>query len=119
MSVTFTIKINGIRTATVGDKTDVVKQVDWIMSGTEESQTFELPQTTTLPDPDGQPFVPLNQLTEAEVIAWVEAHAENIPAIKAHIEYVLNREVAKAALATASMPWAPVEQTPVEPAPGA
>lgn len=119
MSATFTIKINAIRTATVGDKPDVVKQVEWTMQGTQEGQTFELPQTTTLADPNGQPFIPLAQLTEAEVTAWIEATDTRIEAIKAHIQYVLDQEVAKAALAATPMPWAPVvEPTPApEPAP--
>lgn len=113
--MTFTIKITGIRTTTVGDKSDVVKQVEWTMIGTEANQTFELPQVTELPDPDGQPFIPLAQLTEAEVVAWVEANDARIDSIKAHIQFVLDREVAKAALTSTTMPWAPV----VEPAPEA
>jgi hypothetical protein len=115
MSATFTYTVTGLRTTTVGDNTNVVKQVDWIITGEEAGQKFELPQTTQLPDPDGQPFIPLNQLTEAEVIVWIEANDERIDSIKAHIQYVLDREVAKAALENATMPWAPV----VEPAPEA
>jgi len=111
MSATFTYKINAIRTATIGDKTDVVKQVEWTMIGTQEGQTFELPQTTTLPDPDGQPFVPLIELTEAEVITWIENNDTRIDAIKAHIQYVLDKEVQKVTFVTAQMPWAPVEPT--------
>lgn len=111
MSTTFTYKINAIRTATVGDNTDVVKQVEWTMQGTQEGQTFELPQTTTLPDPDGHPFIPLAQLTEAEVISWIEATDTGIDALKAHIQYVLDKEVSKAALSSAQMPWAPVVET--------
>jgi hypothetical protein len=117
MSATFTIKINGIRTTTVGERANVVKQVDWALVGKESSQTFELPQSTTLADPDGQPFVELSNLTEAEVTAWVEAAAGNIDGIKAHIQMVLDREVARAALADTAMPWVPVVETPTTPAP--
>jgi hypothetical protein len=112
----FTIKVNGIRTATVGNRTNVVKQVDWTMIGEEASQKFELPQTTTLADPDGQPFIELANLTEANVVTWIEATDTRIPGIKAHIQFVLDREVAKSALASTSMPWAPVPETPAEPA---
>jgi hypothetical protein len=113
----FTIKVNGIRTAAVNNHTGVVKQVDWTMIGEESGQKFELPQTTTLADPDGQPFIELANLTEANVIAWIEATDTRIPGIKAHIQYVLDREVAKTALAATPMPWAPVAETPAEPAP--
>jgi hypothetical protein len=112
----FTIKVNAIRTTTVANHTNVVKQVDWTLVGEESGQKFELPQTTTLADPDGQPFIEFANLTEANVIAWIEATDTRIPGIKAHIQYVLDKEVAKTALAQATMPWAPVEPTP-EPAP--
>ena len=109
----FTIKVTGLRTATVGNLQDVVKQVEWTMVGTEAGQTFELPQVTTVPDPDTPQFVPLQNLTEAQVVSWIEAHETRLPGIKAHIQLVLDREVSKAALATAQMPWAPAQ----EPAP--
>lgn len=115
MAATFTIKINGIRTTTVGERANVVKQVDWTMSGEEASQKFELPQNTTLADPDGQSFIDLANLTEAEVAAWVEATEPNIEGIKAHIQFVLDKEVAKIALAPTPMPWAPVVEEPAAP----
>lgn len=114
-TATFTYKVNGIRTTTIGNRANVVKQVDWTLKGTEAGQTFELPQTTELADPDGQPFIDLADLTEADVIGWIEATETRLPGIKAHIQYVLDREVAKAALTSTTMPWAPVS----EPAPAA
>ena len=109
---TFTIKINAIRTTTIGDKTDVVKQVDWTITGTQGNQSFELPQTTALPDPDMQQYVPLNQLTETQVVAWVESHDANMESTKAHIQYVLDRDAASANLVGTPMPWAPVVGEP-------
>jgi hypothetical protein len=115
MAIAFTIKINGIRTATVNGLENTVKQVEWTLVGEEAGQKFELPQTTELGDPDSATFVPLTSLTETAVMAWVEATDERIPAIKAHIEYVLGKEVAKAALVSIPMPWAPApEATPTE-----
>lgn len=116
MSATFTIKINGIRTATVNGLENTVKQVDWTMVGEEAGVSFELPQTTNLEDPDSANFVQLSSLTEAAVAAWVEATATNVDGIKAHIQFVLDKEVAKQSLASTPMPWAPVVETP-EPAP--
>jgi hypothetical protein len=115
MAIAFTIKINGIRTATVNGLENTVKQVEWTLTGEEADQKFELPQTTELGDPDSATFVPLASLTETAVMAWVEATDERIPAIKAHIEYVLGKEVAKAALVSTPMPWAPApEPAPTE-----
>ena len=116
-TATFTTKINGIRTTTVGQHAGVVKQVEWTLVGEEAGQKFELPQTITLADPESANFVPLANLTEAAVAAWIEATETRLPGIKAHIQFVLDREVAKSALASTAMPWAPVVETPAAPTP--
>ena len=118
-TATFTIKINGIRTATVNDLENTVKQVDWTLVGEEGGQKFELPQTTPLADPQSEGFVQLADLTEAAVIAWVEATETRMPGIKSHIQLVLDKEVAKNALVSTAMPWAPAVETPPEPTPPA
>jgi hypothetical protein len=110
----FTIKITGLRTQTVDGVPGVVKQVDWTLSGSEADQVFELPQTTTVPDPDTANFIPLEQLTEPEVVAWIESHEIRMPGIKSHIQLVLDRQVAQAALESTPMPWAPAPQSPTE-----
>lgn len=117
MSATFTIKVTGLRTQTVNGLENVVKQVEWTMVGTEADQTFELPQTTTVPDPQSEGFVPLENLTEAQVAAWIEEHDTRIPAIKAHIQLVLDRAVASAQLSPAQLPWSPPIPTPEFPEP--
>jgi hypothetical protein len=111
-TATFTIKVNGIRTATVNGLENTVKQVDWTLTGEEAGQTFALPQTSTLADPSSEGFVPLANLTEAAVIAWIEATETHLSSVKSHIQTVLDKEVAKAALASTSMPWAPVVEAP-------
>ena len=115
-TATFTIKINGIRTATINGLENTVKQVDWTLVGEESGQKFELPQTTSLGDPAAEGFVPLANLTETAVAAWVEATDIRLPGIKAHIQFVLDKEVAKSALTNAAMPWAPAPTTPTPPA---
>jgi len=111
MSAIFIIKITGLRTQTINGMENAVKQVEWNLKGTEAGQTFELPQTTEVPDPQSDGFIPLQNLTETEVVAWIEVHETRLPSIKAHIQYVLDKEVAKAALASTPMPWAPVSET--------
>ena len=114
-TATFAIKVTGLRTATINGIADAVKQVEWTMQGTEAGQTFELPQSTTVPDPQQEGFVPLQNLTESQVVSWIEAHETRLPGIRAHIQLVLDREVSKAALATAQMPWAPAPEPAPEP----
>jgi hypothetical protein len=117
MSATFETKINAIRTTTVGEMTNVIRKVEFTVKGTEEGQSFELPQTVDLADPDSANFVQLASVTEADVVAWVETAFANINGVKAHIQFVLDKEVAKNALTSTPMPWAPVPEAPAEPTP--
>ena len=110
-TATFEIKVNAIRTGTVGDLTNVIRKVEWTLKGTERGQSFALPQTTDLGEPQADSFVPLAQVDEASVIAWVEATETRMPGLKAHIQMFLDKEVAKAALESAPLPWAPVVET--------
>lgn len=106
MSATFETQITAIRTGTVGNLNDVIRKVEFIVKGTEEGHTFQLPQTADLSDPDAESFKPLAEVTEADVVAWVEANFTDMVAVKAHIEYVLGKEVAAAALEAKPLPWA-------------
>lgn len=119
MSATFEIKINAIRTGAVGDLTDVIRKVEFTVKGTEEGQSFELPQTVDLSEPDAGNFTPFAQVGEADVVSWVEANFGNMDGVKAHIQYVLDKEVAKHALESKPLPWAPAPVAPVEPTPAA
>jgi hypothetical protein len=114
-TATFTIKVNAIRTATIDGHAGAIKQVDWIMIGTESGQTFDLPQTTTLNDPDGQPFIELANVTETEIIGWIEATDIRIPSIKQHIQYVLTKEIAAKSLTSTQLPWLPPVTAPLVP----
>lgn len=115
MSATFTYKIDGVRTATVGNLTDVVKQVNFTITGEEEGLSFSLPSQVKLEDPDPNNFVQFSNLTEQEVIAWVAGRTDIVGPMKDHIQMVLNRMVQEAQLQSKPLPWAPV--TPPEPAP--
>lgn len=116
-TATFTISVNSIRTGTVGSLTDVIKTVEWTLTGTESGQSFALPQTTDLSEPDAASFKPFAQVVEADVCAWIEAAETRMPGIKAHIQYVLDKEVAAAALEAKPLPWVPTPEPTPAPAP--
>lgn len=102
----FEIQVTGIRTATVGDLTNVVKQVEWILRGTQDGQTFELPQKTELADPDSANFVPLESITDpAIIVGWIEATDQRMDATKLHIQLVLNKMVAENSYTSTPLPW--------------
>ena len=118
MSATFTIKVNRVFTKNEGDLQNVVKKVEWTLSGEQDGQKFDLPQTSDVDSPTPESFVQYDSLTEANVIAWIESKPEMLAPIKAHIQMVLDKESAKAALSTPDMPWAPPSAPmPAPPAP--
>jgi hypothetical protein len=120
MAATYTIKVSGVRTHDLGSLTKVVKQIEFTVEGAQDTQTFALPQTLTVPDADASSFVPFEQLTEANVVAWINEHFENLDSVKAHIQFVLDKESQKAQLAQQPLPWAPPPPaTPTAPPPAA
>jgi hypothetical protein len=110
MPANFTITVNRVFTETEGNLTNVVKKAEWTLTGTQEGQTFSLPQTTDMNSADPNDFVSFENLTEANVIAWIEGACPSMDAIEAHIQLVLDRECAKAALESPALPWAPEPQ---------
>lgn len=111
MSATFETIINGIRTTTEGALTNVIKQVSWTLKGTQGGQTFELPLETILNAVDPENFTELSSMTGPELIqGWLETAEVNLPAIKEHIQSVLDKECAKAELASVPMPWVPAPE---------
>ena len=114
---TFTIIPTAVRTTTVGDLTDVVKEIDWTMKGQVDGQTFELSQVTVLSTPESEGFVPFSALTEAELVSWIETNDDRIDAIKAHIQFVLDKQLASAVLTPKTLPWAPAPEVVEAPAP--
>ena len=117
----FTITINDIRTTSINGLDDAVKEVSWTLTGTEGGQTFDLPQNTVLGDPDPDNFLLLQNLTQELVTSWVEADVSKLNSVKAHIQYVLTKQIATASLTTVRKPWAPDEpvssETPVTASP--
>lgn len=112
LRATFSFTIRDIRTRTIGGLPQAIKEVDWTLHGEDTGQTFELPGTTTLADPAPEAFTPLASVTPTQVVEWIEANEPEgrLLSIKQHIQMVLDREIAKAALVSTPMPWAPVPE---------
>lgn len=109
MPATFNIKVNAIRTGAVGELNDVIKRVDFDVIGTQSGQTFALPQSIEIADPDPSVFILLPNVTEADVIRWIGENFPSIDSVHAHIQLVLDRECAKAEFADKPLPWAPAQ----------
>ena len=110
MSTTFEIKINAIRTNDIGELKNVIKRVEFTIKGTNAGQSFELPQSVDLSDPQTESFVPLSELVQSDVIEWVNQNFSHMDAVKAHIQLVLDKEISKINLVETSLPWVTEEE---------
>lgn len=106
MAATFSYKIDGVRTGTIGNLTDVIKQVNFTLIGTEEGVSFSLPGQVKLDDPNPTNFIQFNNLTEQQVADWIDVKDEVFP-MKNHIQFVLDKKVLESKLTEKPMPWAP------------
>jgi hypothetical protein len=93
---------------------DVVFQVLWTLTGTNGVQTSSYSGPTILPAPQGDDFTPYNELTEPQVIGWVETQTDPEYLANAH-QWIADDIAAKEnpPVVTPPLPWTP-EETPVE-----
>lgn len=113
MAIEYTIKIDTVRVTQSGSLQDVVKEVNYHITGVDGDASFSLPLVKRLENPDPTSFVPFELLTEAMLVAWIEADEEALAPTKAHIAQVVAKEAARIALTEKPLPWAP----PPAPAP--
>ncbi len=102
---TFTITIDEIKTTTINDIPDAVKQIGWTLTGTIGNQSMSLPVTTVVPDPIIDNFVPYADLTQDIVISWVELNEPRISDIKDTITTSLSNLIIEASMIKAPLPW--------------
>ena len=109
MAITYTFKVNKIEIAPVlGELTEVVTRVRYDYKGVNEDGiegTFA--GVTPMPAPGDENFKPLAELVEADVIEWLEAHADK-PHMQERIQKQIDTQVAPKYVDT-PLPWAPAE----------
>jgi hypothetical protein len=111
MVIEYTYKINAARVVAENGLTDVVKEVEATLTGTDGAATFALPITVKLADADASSFTAFADLTEAQIVSWVE-NDPSLEGTKAHIAYVVEKEAAKLAMEAKPLPWVPAPEAP-------
>lgn len=77
MAITYTWNVNTMDAAPSQDGlTDVVKIVHWNLNATDGTYRADIYSRITLNPPDPANFKSFDELTEAEVISWVESKLE-------------------------------------------
>lgn len=116
MTITYTTRVTGLRVRSEGEFSDVVRVVDFIVSGVDGDLKYEIGSSTELRgDIDPDTFTPMESLTEAQVVGWLEEDPNTLAGIKANIAYYIAQKQAEAQLVHKPAPWLP--PVPMPPAP--
>ena len=107
MAIVYSYKINAARVVAQDGLTDVIKEVEVTVTGTDGAAKFDLPTTVKLGAADPGSFTAFTALTEEQLVSWVENDAV-VESVKAHIAMVVAKEVEKLASESKPLPWAPV-----------
>lgn len=104
MSVTYTWNVKTMEAAPSQDGlADVVKVVHWRLTATDGTNTVDAYSTVSLDTPDPGNYTAFADLTEAQVISWVESKLD-VNAVKANLETQLQR-LANPPIVTLEGPW--------------
>lgn len=112
MAITYTWKITALKTTDVGDKANAVVQTYWKKIGTDENGnegTFSGATPFTVdPSDESGPFIPFEQLTEEDVIAWIQTVV--VGQYEEHVNGQIQKQIDEKnnPITEADLPWAPV-----------
>lgn len=120
MAITYTWAITELALTTVGTHQDYVVQSRWICTGTDEAGdagTFS-GATPFSPDPSQPDFTPYDQLTEAQVLGWIQAVV--VGSYWDHVNGQILKQIAlkkDPVVPTSTFPWSPPAPPGPTPAP--
>ena len=113
MTLTYTWAITSLKKTTDGNISNVVVQTYWTCTGTDadgDSGTFNGATPFPLSDVDPDNFIPYEQLTEADVLSWIQAVV--VGAYKEHIDAQIMKQIALikdpvVEVPSNELPWSP------------
>lgn len=117
MAITYTWAVTGLKVRNAPNVNDVVVQTYWTKTGTDDagdSGTFNGATPFSMADIDPSQFVPFDQLTEADVLGWIQ------PLVTGSYEEHVNAEIQKQINLQKDpeteppLPWAPPTDTTTE-----
>ena len=104
MAITYTWNVNTMDTApSANGLANVVKVVHWRLAATDGTYTAETYSTVSLDSPNPDDYTAFSDLTEAQVISWVEAKLD-MDKIKEGLEKQLE-QLANPPIVVKQGPW--------------
>jgi hypothetical protein len=112
MANTYHYRIYSLKaTPTLGDLEKVITHVEYAYIGTnEDGVTSTYPGRTALPTPDSESFKPVEEISEEDIISWLDTHA-NLELMKSAIDAHIEQQ-AGIIYEGDTLPWASVEELP-------
>jgi hypothetical protein len=95
MALTYTWAVTSLKKTTDGSVDNFVVQSTWTCTGTDEdgdSGTFNGATPFPLDSLDPATFIPYEDLTEADVIGWIQAVV--VGSYKEHVDAQINKQIA-------------------------
>lgn len=110
MAITYTWAITELALTTVGSLQDYVVQSRWTCEGTDENGlTGKFSGATPFkPDPSQPDYTPYDQLTEAQVLGWIQAVV--VGSYWDHVQGIIAEQIAlkkDPVTQTNTFPWSP------------
>lgn len=117
MALTYTWAVTSLKKTMDGDISDVVVQSTWTCTGTDEdgdSGVFNGATPFPLSSVDPDNFIPYEELTEADIIAWIQAVV--VGAYKEHVDaqilkQILLKKHPVQEVPSNELPWSPPAET--------
>lgn len=119
--ITYTWKIDSLKTKDVEGKPSAVVQTYWKKIGTDENGNegnfAGATPFTVDPTDDSGPFKPFDELTEADIIAWVKTVV--VGGYEQHVNEKIAEQIEQkiTPVVEAKLPWATEEEVTPPPAP--
>jgi hypothetical protein len=118
MAITYTWEVTGLKKKTEGSNNDAVVQTYWTKTGTDENDnigTFH--GATPFSSVEADPFIAFADLTEANVLGWIKAVANDGGSYEDHINDQIQKQIddLTTPVVDAALPWAPVEEESEDP----
>lgn len=88
-----------------GSETDVVFNVHWTCSGTQDTYTGSVYSTCQVPAPSGSAFTPYADLTQEQVLGWIWANGVDQAATEAAVQGQIDNQI-NPPVVTPPLPWA-------------
>jgi hypothetical protein len=115
MAVEYTWEVTGLKVTTLNNTPNVVVQTYWKKTGKDGNYTGVFSGATPFSAdsmPAGTTFVPFDQLTEADVLAWIQAVV--VGSYEEHVNGKILEQIEKDRnpVEDATLPWATPVETP-------